>query len=130
METLSDRFANSDYSEFLYACTEKGALKVRASLANGALPVEGMRVEVYKRFRDGRKVFFAGMTDSSGVSGDISLPAPPYIPPSEYDPAGACAVYSVIMSKSGFETIESAVRIFGRIKTVKLIAPKIAGGDI
>ena len=64
------------YQEFLRRNRSVGELKIEASLGQGAVPIEGVRITVYKRFTDGPRRFYTLWTDSSGMVNGILLPAP------------------------------------------------------
>ena len=86
-------FKQSDtYQNFVSNNTSSGLLTIRAYAANKALPIEGMRVIVYKILDNKKIVFYDGKTDNSGLIENINLPTPTIsnndlvVPPSEdYD---------------------------------------------
>lgn len=70
-------FKNSTiYQEFINENPATGYLKIRASAASSAIPIEGMKVNINTIFEDSRIVFFEGITDSSGMIEKLTLPAP------------------------------------------------------
>ena len=80
------------YQDFIKANEANGLLTIRAYAANKALPIEGMRVIVYKIIDNKRIIFYDGKTDNSGLIENINLPTPIIsnddlvVPPSEdYD---------------------------------------------
>lgn len=64
------------FQEFLRDNPGKGYLKIRASAANEAIPITGIKIKVSKIIGDKIIVFYEGVTDSSGMINDIVLPAP------------------------------------------------------
>ena len=72
-----ESFKNSTlYHSFLNDNPGKGNLRIRAYVANEALPIEGLKISV-STIRDNVKiVFFEGSTDNSGMIETISLPTP------------------------------------------------------
>ena len=64
------------YEEFLKENPENGKLKIQASTARGAIPIPNVHITVSKNFKDGKKIFFEGQTNSSGIIDNIELPAP------------------------------------------------------
>lgn len=61
---------------FLDAHPERGSVRVQVSTGRGLFPVEGARVEIYRRLGPEPTVFYEGVTDASGHRGG-------------YPPAGA-----------------------------------------
>ena len=62
---------------FLDAHPERGSVRVQVSTGRGLFPVEGARVEIYRRLGPEPTVFYEGVTDASGIAEDIRLPALP-----------------------------------------------------
>ena len=80
------------YQDFIKTNESSGFLTIRAYAANKALPIEGMRIVVYKIMDNKRVIFYDGKTDNSGIITNINLPTPNIssddlvVPPSEdYD---------------------------------------------
>ena len=72
-----ESFKNSMlYQEFIDNNAGKGNLRIRAFVANEALPIEGLKVIVSTTLDNVKIVFFEGETDASGMIETISLPAP------------------------------------------------------
>ena len=71
--------SDSDYQNFLKDNPDYGYLKIRASSANEALPVKGVKIIVSKIIGDNKVVFYEGETDESGMINDIKLPSPPKV---------------------------------------------------
>lgn len=70
-------FINSNaYIEFINNNKGIGYLKIRSYAANQAIPIEGLKVDVYKKINGYYVNFFEGYTNESGVIENISLPAP------------------------------------------------------
>lgn len=65
-----------DYQEFIKENPGKGYLKIRASAAYEAIPIEGIKVKVTKQIGNNVVVFYEGETDHSGMINNIVLPAP------------------------------------------------------
>ena len=90
--------------------TGMGYLRVRASSANGALPVEGAVVMVTKDNEDGEggSVIASLRTDSSGVTPTIEIPAPPKS--LSLTPGGTRKPYSKVniqVTADGYYTVEN-----------------------
>lgn len=67
---------DSSFQEFIRESPGTGYLKIRATSANEAVPVEGLNIKVSKEIGNNKVVFFEGKTDYSGMINDIVLPAP------------------------------------------------------
>lgn len=74
------------YQEFIRNSPGYGYLKIRASSANEAVPVEGLKIIVSKQIGNNKVIFFEGKTDYSGMINDIALPAPKPITNDEIAP--------------------------------------------
>ena len=64
------------YNNFLLANPTTSSLNIRTSSANLAIPVSGVRITVSKEIEGNMVIFYTGITDSSGVINNISLPTP------------------------------------------------------
>lgn len=75
---INDEKLESDISfqKYLEDNPGTGYLKVRASSANEAMPIEGVEVIVSKKIGDNTIVFYDGKTDASGMINGIKLPTP------------------------------------------------------
>ena len=70
-------FKDTDtYKNFMKDNPTNGCLKIRASLANEALPISNMNILITKDIDEYRIVFFEGKTDESGMINNINLPTP------------------------------------------------------
>ena len=70
-------FQNTDiYKKFIEDNPKVGYLKIRASAANSAVPIENLKVVVSKNIDGNNVIFFEGLTNNSGVIEKITLPAP------------------------------------------------------
>jgi hypothetical protein len=76
----------TDYQNFIKENSGTGCLKIRASLGNEALPVEGVSITITKNIGNNKVTFFKGVTDSSGMINGIKLPAPIENPDDEIIP--------------------------------------------
>jgi len=74
------------YQKFISDSPGIGYLKIRASSANEAIPVEGLRIIVSKNIGSNKVIFFEGKTDYSGMINNIVLPAPKPIDNDEIPP--------------------------------------------
>ena len=77
MYFTDEKFMSSEaYKQFIKVNTGKGKLKIRAYAASEALPVEGLNITVSSIIGNKKIIFFEGITDSSGMVENITLPAP------------------------------------------------------
>lgn len=66
----------SMYQKYMRENPSTGNLRIRASAANGAIPVEGVKAIITNEIDGNRVIFFEGYTNESGVIERITLPAP------------------------------------------------------
>ena len=67
---------DSAYQEFISQNPSTGFVKVRASFANEALPIKGLKVTIQKEIGNNTIIFYEGETDESGMINGIKLPTP------------------------------------------------------
>lgn len=68
-------FINSDmYKNFLKENPSRGYLNIRAYAASQAVPIAGLKVEVYTIIDNNKVIFYDGLTNSSGIISGIALP--------------------------------------------------------
>ena len=60
----------------IYINSEFGYLNIRCSSANNALPISNVKIIVSRTINNNKKIFFEGVSDSSGSISNIKLPAP------------------------------------------------------
>ncbi len=70
-DTLYD---SKNYPGFANQNTGSGLLKVQVFSANQAFPLKDVAITIYKDIDGKRVVFYEGVTDSSGIIDNISLP--------------------------------------------------------
>lgn len=66
----------ADLDEFLKANPRQGSLRFRTYTARNALPVEGTSISVTKIIGGKRHIFYELVTDISGQTEEVNLPAP------------------------------------------------------
>ena len=113
--------------------TEEGALIVRAVTAGGALPVEGASVTVYGADAATKDVRFQSLTDLSGQSAKLTLPAPSASLSRVPGNATPYASYDITVQKDGYYLHKSfGVPVFAdvvSVQTVELIPQSYSGGE-
>ena len=109
---------------FLDAHPERGSVRVQVSTGRGLFPVEGARVEIYRRLGPEPTVFYEGVTDASGIAEDIRLPALPAGWSQSAETAGISGtVYQVSVRHPQHSTVEGRpVTVFPRIETVLAVS--------
>ena len=68
--------STSIYENFLKENSATGSLRIRAYAANEAIPISGVKITVQNKYNDNIIIFYEGITDESGVTPKIVLPAP------------------------------------------------------
>ena len=109
---------------FMDAHPERGTLRVQVSTGRGLFPVEGARVEVYRRLGPEPTVFYEGVTDASGIAEDIHLPALPAGWSQSAETAGISGTaYQVAVRHPQYGTVEGRpVTVFPRIETILAVS--------
>lgn len=100
--------------------SKTGTLRVQAYAGQRTFPVPGASVLVTHDFADGTRRFSAGVTDESGVFGDILLPAPNNA--LAQSPTGEMpyALYDIRVSHPGCRTeIYRAVPVFPGVTSIQ-----------
>ncbi len=71
----SEEFKNSSlYKTFSSINNGTGILKIEASAASSAYPLEGVEIVISKDFGEDKVIFFSGITNDSGIIESIILP--------------------------------------------------------
>ena len=109
---------------FMDAHPERGTLRVQVSTGRGLFPVEGARVEIYRRLGPEPTVFYEGVTDASGIVEDIRLPALPAGWSQSAETAGISGTaYQVAVRHPQYGTVEGRpVTVFPRIETILAVS--------
>ena len=101
----------------------EGKLRIRAYTAGGALPVKNAMVKIRGAEEENRQVAYTLITDSDGLTPEITVPAPPI----EYSlsPAPSEAPYSVYdveISAPGYYTKRiSGLTVFPGVNSIQLV---------
>ena len=100
-----------------------GQLEIRATKANGALPVEGAIVRITGAEEENRFVVYSLTTDIDGNTRAISLPTPSAdisLNPDEKE--NGYSIYDIEVTKEGFYTkIIRSVPVFAGVKSIQPI---------
>ena len=96
----------SSLQEYTDVNDRRGTLQFRAYTARGALPVMGARVVVSKSIGGRKHVFYSLLTDASGLTQTISLPAPPKeLSESPDSPVQPYALYDAEVTAAGYNDV-------------------------
>ena len=119
-----DTMQKSPEQWFMDAHPERGTMRVQVSTGRGLFPVEGARVEVYRRLGPEPTVFYEGVTDASGIAEDIRLPALPAGWSQSAETAGISGTaYQVAVRHPQYGTVEGRpVTVFPRIETILAVS--------
>ena len=99
IETLKN---DVDYQEFILQNPSTGFVKVRASFANEALPIKGLKVTIQKKIGNNTIIFYEGETDESGMINGIKLPTPMKVKSNEDIPQFSNYELNATYEPSGF----------------------------
>ena len=123
-----EEFKNLDlYEDFIKDNPSEGYLKVQVFTAYGAIPVANTSIIITKDIEEYKVVFFRGVTDSSGIISNITLPAPDSSMSVEEVPA--YTVYNMTAINEGYEVLKSySIGMFGGISVIQYVKmiPKIS----
>ena len=76
---INEFMKTNNYSLFIKENPGIGRLKIRAYAASEALPVSNLKIVVSSIISGTKVIFYEGVTDTSGMIPNISLPAPSLI---------------------------------------------------
>lgn len=111
------------FRQFLLAHPGRGTLKVQVTTGDGSFPVSQARVEVMRRFGDDYRLLFKNVTDISGISDNMVLPALP----ASYSQTAATASssdteYTVSVYHPSYIPFEMPVAVYDGIETILPVA--------
>lgn len=114
---------NEAFRQFLLAHPGRGTLKVQVTTGDGNFPVPQARVEVMHRFGDKMRLLFKNVTDISGISDNMVLPALPV----SYSQTAATAhdsdtEYVVSVYHPSYIPFEMPVSLYDGIETILPVA--------
>lgn len=120
---LTPADTNDAFRQFLLAHPGRGTLKVQVTVGDGAFPVPQARVEVHRRFGDASRLLFKNVTDISGITDNMVLPALPV----SYSRSAATArdsgtEYLVSVYHPSYLPFEMPVSIYDGIETILPVA--------
>ena len=101
-ESADEQF-QSEWNNFESRNTSNGFLKVQVYSARGAFPIKDAKITIFKEFDGQNKIFYEILTDESGITQPVSLPAPDASHSFAVDGIRPYENYSISVSKFGFE---------------------------
>ncbi len=104
INTSENMQRQEDWMNFETRNTSNGFLKVQVYSAQGAFPLKDARVVISKEFDNQQKIFYEMVTDESGITEPVSLPAPDASHSFVVDGMRPYENYNVEVSKEGFQT--------------------------
>lgn len=126
-----EQFKNTDlFDDFIKENNDVGNLKVQVFTAYGAIPVANTNIVVYKDIEEYRVVFFRGITDSSGIISNISLPAPKMVTSNEVVPV--YTIYNMTAFNIDYENLKLyTIGMLGGVNVIQYVKmiPNIELGD-
>ena len=116
-----EEFKNTDlYEDFKKENDDIGNLKVQVFTAYGAIPIQDTNIVVYKDIEEYRVIFFQGITDSSGIISNISLPAPKMVSSNEETPI--YTIYNMTAFNTGYESLKSfVIGMLGGVNVIQYV---------
>lgn len=114
-----------EINDFLAANDETGTMRVEARAADQAFGISSARVMIFMPLPSGNLTVFDGLTDISGSSVSVVLPAPPRTLSQQEDSGGKTpyAVYSVYVEHPNFvRAIFTNVPVFSGVESVQPVA--------
>lgn len=121
-----------EYQQFIKENPSTGTLKIQVFTADQAIPIEGADIFITKTIGDYNVLFFKGVTDSSGIIDNISLPAPG----GEYNETTfeipKYTTYELVANSNVFKTIKQyEVAMFGDVRVLQYVKmlPSGSGGN-
>lgn len=118
-----EEFKNLDlYEDFIKENPDVGNLKVQVFTAYGAIPISDTAIVISKDIEEYRVIFFQGMTDSSGIISNISLPAPLTVTSSTPDVVPGYTIYNLTAVHQGYETLKTySIGMFGGVNIIQYV---------
>lgn len=103
--------------------TDRGGLTVSVTVANRAIPIEGAKVTVSRDTDSGEEIIRVMMTDASGNTERISLPAPPAQNSLSPGNSNVYSKYNVRVEKDGYYKTENiGVPVFAGRTSIQPVA--------
>ena len=126
-----EQFKNTDlFDDFIKENNDVGNLKVQVFTAYGAIPVANTNIVVYKDIEEYRVIFFRGITDSSGIISNISLPAPKMVTSNEDVPV--YTIYNMTAFNIDYENLKLyTIGMLGGVNVIQYVKmiPNVELGD-
>lgn len=131
-DTSENVQAQEDWINFENRNISNGFLKVQVYSAQGAFPLKDARVIISKELDNQQKIFYEMVTDESGITQPVSLPAPDASHSFVVDGIRPYENYNIEVSKQGFQTtLREGLPIFPGVVSLQPIQlrPLLASGQ-
>lgn len=114
---------NDAFRQFLLSHPGRGTLKVQVTTGDGAFPVPQARVEVQHLFGNTPRLLFKNVTDISGITDNMVLPALP----ASYSQTAATArnsgtEYLVSVYHPSYLPFEMPISVYDGVETILPVA--------
>ncbi|MDO4811662.1 MAG: hypothetical protein Q3985_06985 [Eubacteriales bacterium] len=114
---------NDAFRQFLLSHPGRGTLKVQVTTGDGAFPVSQARVEVQHLFGNTPRLLFKNVTDISGITDNMVLPALP----ASYSQTAATArnsgtEYLVSVYHPSYLPFEMPISVYDGVETILPVA--------
>ena len=119
------------YETFMSNNPDNSYLKIQASKANSAMPVEGVEIIISHIIDEYKVIFFDGKTNESGIIENISLPVPKKDPNDLNIPLSTTYNIEAIYTKENIDVLYKAKMFSGANAIQNIdINPNIESWDI
>ena len=133
-QIIYDENNYASYEEFERANPQRGSIRFRIYTARGALPVKGAVCAVSKKFGGEPHVIFTQITDESGLTKKMPLPAPSRsLSQKPENSVMPYALYDATIKADGYSTVElTNIPVFDGVSSVQRVAmiPAIENGGV
>lgn len=123
-QIIYDENNYASYEEFERANPQRGSISFRIYTARGALPVKGAVCVVSKKFGGEPHVIFTQITDESGLTKEMPLPAPSRsLSQKPENSVMPYALYDATIKADGYSTVElTNIPVFDGVSSVQRVA--------
>lgn len=130
-QIIYDESKYASYEEFERANPQRGSISFRIYTARGALPVKGAVCTVSKTFGGEPHVIFTQVTDESGITKEMPLPAPSRsLSQQPENSVMPYALYDAAIKADGYSTVElTNIPIFDGVSSIQRVAMIPANGN-
>ena len=121
---------SADFQEYLDRNPGVGLVKVQVQAGRSSVPVADARVVVSKRIGNENFVLADVTTDVNGMTGSISLPAPPAYLSQSPGNADPYSFYDIVISHPDYETVtDNGIPVFDGVLSIQNIGLNAKGSE-